>query len=71
MKLTYRNIEKETEKALLVEFSAISTGSRFDVKPVWIPKSQTEIHNEKTLTIPDWLMARIERENEIAINCAK
>lgn len=68
MKADYREIKRETDKALLINFRAISTGSRFSVKPVWVPKSQIEILDDETLEIPSWLLNRIESENEICIS---
>jgi hypothetical protein len=68
MNAEYRKIEKETEKAMLIDFVAISTGRRNETKAVWIPKSQIEILSEKLLSIPEWLLNRIENENQIRIS---
>jgi len=68
MKAEYRKIEKETEKALLVNFKAISARSGFEAKPVWVPKSQIEIVSETLLHLPEWLLNRIENENRIRIS---
>jgi hypothetical protein len=68
MNAEYRKIEKETEKALLIDFKAISTGTWNGVKPVWVPKSQIEIISETLLHLPAWLLNRIESENQMRIS---
>lgn len=44
--INYNAIEKDTEKALFVDF-----GNR----KVWLPKSQITVNDDNTITMPSWL----------------
>lgn len=41
------HIKHETEKAILVD--------DLKGKPVWLPKSQVEIHPDGEISLPEWL----------------
>lgn len=54
-------VEKETEKAYCLTFSAEIYGEYFTVRKVWMPKSQVTIHKSENDTIwfvpnNDWIL---------------
>ena len=70
-KAEYYGIERETEKALLINFKAISMKSSFNTKPAWVPKSQIELLENKMIEMPYWLLSRIESDNQMTISAEK
>ncbi len=69
LRAEYKEVVKETEKALRIDFIAISiTSTRPNTYPVWVPKSQVEIMDARFVEIPEWLLNRIEDENQMRVS---
>jgi len=62
IEVIFNNIEKETEKAVLVNLP-VSWNMNMHPKSIWFPKSCVKFYDGRTMAVATFLIEKLEREN--------
>lgn len=62
IQIAINKIEKETEKALNINFCVSWNGS-MRPKTMWVPKSICEVKREDLIAVEEWWIRKVSEEN--------